>query len=97
MQFRKGKDAKTYIEEAGGTTYFADKDRAFVVYPDGSAKPLAVSAWKQSFNMIPPGSAIIIPRDPKPFNFLESAETISTILANIALTGFYLDDLGDDD
>lgn len=95
LQFRKGKDAQTYIDEAGGTTYFADKDRAFVVYPDGSAKPLSVSAWKQSVNMIPPGSTIIVPRDPKPFDFLESAETISTILANIALTGFYLDDLGD--
>lgn len=97
LQFRKGKDAQTYIEEAGGTTYFADKDRAFVVYPDGSAKPLAVSAWKQGITMIPPGSTIIVPRDPKPFDFLESAEAITTIMANIALTGFYLDDLGDDD
>lgn len=96
LQFRKGKNADNYIDEAGGTTYFADKDRAFVVYPDGSAKPLSVSAWKQSINMIPPGSTIIVPRDPKPFDFLESAETISTILANIALTGFYLDDLHDD-
>jgi protein involved in polysaccharide export with SLBB domain len=97
LQFRKGKDAETYIEQAGGTTYYADKDRAFVVYPDGSAKPLSVSAWKQSVTMIPPGSTIIVPRDPKPFDFLESAETISTILANIALSGFYIDDLGDDD
>ncbi len=97
LQFRKGKNADTYIEEAGGTTYYADLDRAFVVYPDGSAKPLSVSAWKQGITMIPPGSTIIVPRDPKPFDFLESAETISTILANIALTGFYIDDLGDDD
>ena len=97
LQFRKGKNADTYIEEAGGTTYFADADRAFVVYPDGSAKPLSVSAWKQGITMVPPGSTIIVPRDPKPFNFLESAESITTILANIALTGFYLDDLGDDD
>lgn len=97
LQFRKGKNADTYIEEAGGTTYFADADRAFVVYPDGSAKPLSVSAWKQGATMIPPGSTIIVPRDPKPFDFLESAETITTIMANIALTGFYLDDLGDDD
>lgn len=97
LQFRKGKDAETYIEEAGGTTYFADKDRAFVVYPDGSAKPLSVSAWKQGIVMVPPGSTIIVPRDPKPFDFLESAEAVTTILANIALTGFYLDDLGDDD
>lgn len=97
LQFRKGKNADNYIDEAGGTTYFADMDRAFMVYPDGSAQPLSVSAWKQSVTMIPPGSTIIVPRDPKPFDFLESAETISTILANIALTGFYLDDLGDDD
>lgn len=97
LQFRKGKNADIYIEEAGGTTYFADTDRAFVVYPDGSAKPLSVSAWKQGVAMIPPGSTIIVPRDPKPFDFLESAETISTILANIALTGFYLDDLGDEE
>ncbi len=97
LQFRKGKEARDYIGEAGGTTYFADSDRAFVVYPNGSAKPLAVSAWKQGITMIPPGSTIIVPRDPKPFNFLEGAETITTILANIALTGFYLNDLGDDD
>lgn len=97
LQFRKGKSAKDYIEEAGGTTYYADKDRAFVVYPDGSAKPLAVSAWKQGITMIPPGSNIIVPRDPKPFDFLESADKITGILANIALTGFYIDYLGDDD
>ncbi len=97
LQFRKGKDADVYIDEAGGTTYYADTDRAFVVYPDGSAKPLEVSAWQQGVTMIPPGSTIIVPRDPKPFDFLESAETITTILANIALTGFYLDDLGDDE
>ena len=97
LQFRKGKDADTYIEEAGGSTYYADLDRAFVVYPDGAAQPLSVSAWKQGVTMIPPGSTIIVPRDPKPFDFLEGAETITTILANIALTGFYLDDLGDED
>ena len=97
LQFRKGKAATDYIDEAGGTTYFADKDRAFVVYPDGSAKPLSVSAWKSGVNMVPPGSTIIVPRDPKPFDFLESAQTVTSILANIALTGFYLDDLHNND
>jgi len=96
LQFRKGKSADTYIDEAGGPTYFADLDRAFVVYPDGSAQPLSISAWKQRITMIPPGSTIIVPRDPKPYDFLESAEQITQILANIALTGFYVDDLGDD-
>jgi polysaccharide export outer membrane protein len=97
LQFRKGKAASDYINEAGGTTYYADRDRAFVVYPDGSAKPLSVSAWKHNVTMVPPGSTIIVPRDPKPFDFLESAEKITSILANIALTGFYIDDLSDND
>ncbi len=97
LQFRRAKEADDYIDEAGGTTYYADKDRSFVVYPDGSAKPLRISAWNHADNLIPPGSTIIVPRDPKPFDFLESAEKISTIMANIALTGFYIDDLGDDD
>jgi len=55
LQFRKGKDADDYIREAGGTTYYADADRAFVIYPDGSAQPLSVSIWNHESSMIPPG------------------------------------------
>ena len=47
--------------------------------------------------MVPPGSTIIVPRDPKPFDFLESAERVSQILANLAISGLYIDALGDDD
>lgn len=97
LQFRSGKDPLEYIKEAGGTTYYADKGRAFVIYPDGSAQPLSISAWNHSATMVPPGSTIIVPRDPKPFDFLESAERVSQILANLAISGLYIDALGDDD
>ena len=97
LQFRKGKDPVAYISEAGGTTYYADKDRSFVIYPDGSAQPLSVSAWNHRATFIPPGSTIIVPRDPKPFDFLESATRISQILANLAISGLYIDAIGDDD
>ena len=40
LQFRRGKDARDYIREAGGTTYNADKERVFVIFPDGRAQPL---------------------------------------------------------
>lgn len=96
LQFRRGKEPKNYIREAGGTTYYADKDRTFVVYPDGSAQPLNVSMWNHTPNFIPPGSTIIVPRDPKPFDFIESAERISQVLANLAISGLYIEAIGDD-
>ena len=96
LQFRRGKTTRDYIGEAGGTTYFADSDRAFVIQPDGSAKPLRVSSWNHAPTFITPGSTIIVPRDPKPFNFMDGAERISQILANLAITGLYIDAIGDD-
>lgn len=96
LQFRQGKDPLDYIKEAGGTTYYADKDRAFVIYPDGSAQPLKVSMWNHSSTFIPPGSTIIVPRDPSPFDFLESAGRVSQLLANLAISGLYIEAIGDD-
>lgn len=97
LQFRSGKDPLEYIREAGGTTYYADKDRAFVIHPDGSAQPLKINMWNHRATMIPPGATIIVPRDPKPFDFLESAERVSQILANLAISGLYIEAIGDDD
>ncbi len=95
LQFRKDKDPENYISEAGGFTYNADKDRAFVVYPDGSAQPLQVSLWSHNAAMIPPGSTIVVPRDPKPFDFLETARDVTQILSNLAVTGIFVDNIQD--
>lgn len=97
LQFRSGKTPNNYIDEAGGMTYYADDDRAFVLYPDGSAQPLLVSAWNHKATFIPPGSTIVVPRDPKPFDFMESAKDFSQILSNLAITGIFLSDIRDDD
>jgi polysaccharide biosynthesis/export protein len=93
LQFREGKKPLDYIHEAGGFTFHADKDRAFVLYPDGSAQPLQVSSWNHRSSFIPPGSTIVIPRDPKPFDFIQSAKDISQIMSNLAITGIFLDDV----
>ncbi|HTK83677.1 MAG TPA: capsule biosynthesis GfcC family protein, partial [Patescibacteria group bacterium] len=93
LAFRNDKDASEYIKEAGGFTYNADDDRAFVVYPDGSAQPLHVSMWNQSMTMVPPGSTIVVPRDPKPFDFIQTARDVSQILSNLAITGIFIDDM----
>lgn len=95
LQFRKDKDPRDYIAEAGSFTYHADKDRTFVLYPDGSAQPLLVNTWNHTATFIPPGSTIVVPRDPKPYSFIESARDITQILSNLAITGIFLDDLRD--
>ncbi len=97
LQFRESKDPLDYIHEAGGFAFGADKDRTFVLFPDGSAQPLKVSTWNHRADFIPPGSAIIVPRDPKPFDFIESAKDISQILSNLAVTAIFVDDVRDDD
>ncbi len=95
LQFRKDKGPRDYIYEAGGFTYHADKDRAFVVYPDGSAQPLRVNNWNHTPVMIPPGSTIVVPQDPKPFSFIESAKEVGQILSNLAITAVFIDDIRD--
>ena len=97
LQFRKSKKAEDYVEEAGGFTQNADKGRSFVLYPDGSAQPLEISSWDYDALFIPPGSTIVIPRDPKPFDFIESAKDVSQILSNLAITALFIDDVRDDD
>lgn len=97
LQFRTSKKPLDYIHEAGGFTYNADKERTFVLYPDGSSQPLQVSSWNYKPVFIPPGSTIIVPRDPKPFDFIESARDITQILSNLAITGVFIADIRDDD
>lgn len=96
LQFRDSKKPLDYIHEAGGFTFHADKDRTFVLYPDGSAQPLQVSSWNYNPVFIPPGSTVVVPRDPKPFDFIEGAKDISQILSNLAITSIFIDDVRDD-
>ncbi len=95
LQFTKDKSPRGYINEAGGFTYHADKNRSFVLYPDGSAQPLRISTWNHNPVFIPPGSTIIIPRDPKPFDFIENAKDIGQILSNLAITSVFINNIRD--
>ncbi|MBI1301625.1 MAG: hypothetical protein GC137_08210 [Alphaproteobacteria bacterium] len=95
LQFRDAKDPVDYIKEAGGFTRSADKKRTFVLYPDGSAQPLQVNNWNHTPIFIPPGSTIIVPHDPKPFDFMEGAKEMGQILSNLAITAVFIDDIRD--
>lgn len=86
LQFQSGKRPEDYIREAGGTTRDADAERTFLVLPDGRAEPLFLSSWNHTVTAVPPGSVVVVPRDPKPFNFMEFSKNIGGILSSLAIT-----------
>ena len=86
IQFRAGKSADDYIGAAGGVTRVADDGRTFVIFPNGEAKSISVSSWNFTSVHIPPGSTIVVPRDPKPFDLLTFSTSIADILSKLAIT-----------
>ncbi|WP_247895352.1 SLBB domain-containing protein [Azospirillum brasilense] len=85
-QFVSGKTADAYLQEAGGASRNADDARIFLVLPDGRAQPLSLSSWNHTMTAIPPGSSIVVPRDPKPFDLMEFSKNIGTILGQLAIS-----------
>jgi protein involved in polysaccharide export with SLBB domain len=86
LQFKSEKTGSQYLTEAGGMTQYADSSRVFVLRPDGSALPLRVSSWNHTPTMIAPGSTIIVPRDPEPFEFFKFAQNIGSLFTQLAVS-----------
>lgn len=86
LQFVSGKSAEDYLQEAGGPTRDADEGRIYLLLPDGRAQPLSLSSWNHAPSAVPPGSTLVVPRDPQPFEFLDLGKTIVNIIGQIALT-----------
>ncbi|HEY1961103.1 MAG TPA: SLBB domain-containing protein [Rhizomicrobium sp.] len=85
--YKAGLTVEDYVRLAGGENGSADDGLTFVVLPDGTARP-AGSSWF-SFGggrEVPPGSMIVVPRDPTPFNWMEFAINISDVVSKLATT-----------
>ena len=87
MHFQSELQPNDYIEQAGGLTQAADIDRAYVLYPNGIAKPLQTSSWNFTSMHMPPGSTVVIPRDPTPFETWTFTKDLIDIASKLALTG----------
>lgn len=86
MQFIPGTSADRYIRQAGGFQRSADEDRVFVVYPNGAAEPLAVSVWNYNPVQIPPGSTVVVPKDPAPLDLVTMVREGATLIGQLAVT-----------
>ena len=78
---------RDYINLAGGYQDTADRDKVYVLLPNGKAIP------GSSFNLfgynkddIYPGSTIIVPQKARPLSGLSLVEALSPILANLSIT-----------
>ena len=77
---------RDYIDLAGGFDESADEDRTFVILPDGKAQLLQVSYWNHGHVNLPPGSMIVVPRDPSPFELGIFLRETTDIISKTALT-----------
>lgn len=87
VTYVKGKNAKWYIENAGGYSESAKKKKAFIVYQNGMMDVLAKGT------NVEPGSEIIVPSKKKKhvdLNALTSASLALTPLTSIAALIAYL-------
>ena len=75
-----------YINKAGGFRNTADKSNMYVILPNGETTQAKSSRGIFSRNnlYLLPGSTIVIPRDPRPFDWLVMTQSITPILANLA-------------
>jgi protein involved in polysaccharide export with SLBB domain len=85
--YRPGNTLEDYLDRAGGFSSAADASRAFLVLPDGSARRVEKS-WLLGFDVdkLPPGSAIVIPRDVTPLNSRQIITDLSQIFSQFAVT-----------
>ncbi len=87
FQFQPELTLDSYIRLAGGSSQSADVGRAFVVLPDGSAMPRDTN-WL-SFGGgggIPPGSVIVVPRDLRPFDWIQFFKDVTQIASQLAVS-----------
>lgn len=85
LAFDPRKSIDDYLREAGGLTHDADQDRAFVVMPDGSSQPLTLPAWAHLPLRLPPGAAIVVPRDPEPLGGFDFTRDLRNFMRQLAL------------
>jgi len=84
LQFAPRKSVRDYLEESGGLQSTGDSKRVFIVYPNGIAEPYRRSLLGRREQIIPPGTAIVIPKNVDPLYKLDIARDITQIVSQIA-------------
>ncbi len=72
-----------YISLAGGLNDSADRNKIFVILPNGKSQLVKKSLFSSNKDILP-GSTIVISRDSRPFDAINLTQIITPILADLA-------------
>ena len=86
LQFQSGWRANDYVRAAGGPQRFADGGRSFVVLPNGQSAPAGLSGWQSGGPPIPPGSLVVVPQDPSPFETWGYIRDLTQVLSQVTIS-----------
>ena len=75
---------KDYVQSAGGFANTADDKGIFLILPNGETQVIKNDRFFNKDRPLVPGSTIVVPRDPRPFDWLALTKTITPILADSA-------------
>lgn len=82
--FRTGQSSQDYVQSAGGFANTADEKGIFLILPNGETQVIKNDRFFNKDRPLVPGSTIVVPRDPRPFDWLALTKTITPILADSA-------------
>ncbi|MFT8246822.1 SLBB domain-containing protein [Roseomonas sp. BN140053] len=86
LQFATGQRAADYVRAAGGPQRFADGGRAFVVLPNGQSVPAGLGAWQAGGPPVPPGSLVVVPQDPSPYETWGFIRDLTQVLGQVSVS-----------
>ncbi|MDB5413170.1 MAG: polysaccharide biosynthesis/export protein [Rubritepida sp.] len=86
LQFTTGWRASQYVTASGGTQRFADQQRSFLVLPNGTSAPAGLGSWQQGGPPVPPGSLVIVPNDPSPFESWGFLRDMTQVAGQLAIS-----------
>ena len=84
--YQPGMTVEDYVKKAGGYAQFSDSSLTFVVMPDGTARKLEKSFFGFQSAQLPPGSAIVVPRDLTPIDTRQIVLDVTGILSQLAVS-----------
>lgn len=84
--YQPGMTVADYVRKAGGYAQFSNERMTFVVLPDGSARRIDTSWLNFDAASLPPGSAIVVPRDLAPLNTRQIILDVTGIMSSLAVT-----------
>jgi protein involved in polysaccharide export with SLBB domain len=86
LQFTTGWRAADYVGASGGQQRFADSGRAFIVLPNGQSAPAGLGSWQGGGPPVPPGSLVVVPQDPSPYETWGFVRDLTQVLGQISIS-----------